>query len=494
VPGDRLASPGVLRSALMSSEHPTQADEELGALLSTWAPHAGASLGATVRPETGGTLTRISPALRTEWPSLGGLPQLSIDLDARASGGAPAVQTVSDFALGESLGEGGMGRVFIARQRSLDRDVAVKTVHERLLDTHGRALIAEGVVTGRLEHPNITPVHAVGLDVAGRPVIVMKRIQGVSWSELLADPTHAAFGRLGPHANEPLRAHVEVLSSVCNALHFAHSRGVVHRDVKPENVMIGEFGEVYLVDWGVALDLRAPREPGGVCGTPGFLAPEMVYGDGLRIDERTDVYLLGATLHVLLTGRPRHDHTTLHDAVFSAYLSPPYDYAPGVPEELAALANRACARQPAGRPQSALEFRGALLEYVEHESSRLITREGERRLADLSHASEAERTELLTEARFAFAQALREWPDNAAAARGLDRCLGLMIERALAVDDLPTARALAAQRHTQDERWSAEFRRVEARIAERAHVDGAHPGHRRRALRRRARRRRLLPT
>jgi len=242
----------------------------------------------TVRPERLGKAAGLSPST---------LPHISIRLpDGSTSGPLPS-EALGDIQVTGTLGEGGMGRVLLAEQRSLRREVALKTLKDPAAETvYVDALVREGVVTGHLEHPNITPVHQLGVDASGRPVLVMKRISGVAWSRLLADPEHQAWGTLGAKPDDRLRAHVEILLQVANALALAHSRGVLHRDVKPDNVMIGEFGEVYLVDWGVALELPGDAGPRHLVGTPQFLAPEMLDAQ-LPLGPGTDVYLLGATLH-----------------------------------------------------------------------------------------------------------------------------------------------------------------------------------------------------
>ncbi len=166
----------------------------------------------------------------------------------------PDVQTLpgnADIEIGSVLAQGGMGRVFLASQRSLHREVAVKTVRPELAtEARCRHLLEESMITGSLEHPNIIPVHTLGVDDAGRPFLVMKRAEGVSWGALIDDPSHPAWERLAVLDDDKLGAHVDILRSVCNAVIFAHRHGIVHRDIKPENVMVGELGEVYL---------RAPR-------------------------------------------------------------------------------------------------------------------------------------------------------------------------------------------------------------------------------------------
>src|SRR6185503_17346084 len=144
---------------------------------------------------------------------------------------------------------------------------------------------------------------------------------------------------------------VGILLQVLNAVRFAHSRGIIHRDVKPDNVMIGAFGEVYLLDWGIAVrPAETPGVVGPMVGTPRYLAPEMLDGALDDVGPHTDVYLLGATLHHILTGQPRHAGETLETVLAAAKESRPVHYAATVPAELAALCNAATAQDPKRRP------------------------------------------------------------------------------------------------------------------------------------------------
>ncbi|MCA9573515.1 MAG: serine/threonine protein kinase, partial [Myxococcales bacterium] len=198
-----------------------------------------------------------------------------------------------------------------------------------------RQLLREARVTGALEHPNIVPVHALLTSEEGAPLMVMKRVEGVAWGDRL----RATDGGL-----EDLEQNLRILLQVCHAVHFAHTRGVLHRDLKPHNVMLGEFGEVYVVDWGTAVALRddvpieglpKARNVSGVVGTLQYMAPEMVGGSGAELDERSDVYLLGAMLHEVLTGDPPHLGDKVEQLLVRAWQSRPYTYEPQVPAELA---------------------------------------------------------------------------------------------------------------------------------------------------------------
>ncbi len=329
-----------------------------------------------------------------------------------------------DLEVIATLGEGGMGRVLLARQHSLDREVAIKTLHGSASDRERDALLLEGAITGHLEHPTIIPVHALGLDSEGRPVLVMKRVEGVEWTRLLEDPHHEVWG---DDQRERLAGHLDILMQVCNAVHFAHGKKVVHRDIKPQNVLIGRYGDVYLGDWGLAVRIDRDWQPQPLCGTPAYMAPEMVVGGA--VDERTDVYLLGATLHQILTGQPRNAAVSVRDALLGAVDSAPLDYPPSVPEELGRLANQATSRDPAARPPSALAFRQALVDYLHHKSSIALAQSAAERLAELERLIhdgllDSDQTlkaidRLSVEARFALDQALAQWRKNPLAERTL---------------------------------------------------------------------------
>lgn len=361
------------------------------------------ALGATIRP------AEHAPTLAA-WEQASEGEPLPLGVVLRGDGAAGR-----DLEVKGTLGQGGMSSVLLARQRSLRRDVAVKAA----LPGDARsaaAILSEGVITGSLEHPAIVPVHLLGVDDTGCPAIVMKRIVGVTWLTLIAEPAHEGWEGWGGNADDRLPGHLQILTAICNALAFAHSRGVVHRDVKPSNVLIGRYGDVYLADWGIATRVGASGE--ALCGTPGYLAPEMATGG--TVDERTDVYLLGACLHEVLTGEPRHDAPNAMAAIARSMESAPFDYADEAPFELAALANRSCHLAPDERPADALAFRAALGDYGRHRESVALAREASNRLdalaaltaTELDDASRTERDHLQAQASFALERALGAWPDN----------------------------------------------------------------------------------
>ena len=210
------------------------------------------------------------------------------------------------FEVRELIGQGGMGRVYRVYDRVLERELAMKALSLDAETTElAQRMAREARVLARLEHPGIAAIHDAGTLADGRPYYLMRLVRGASLT------TSSARGARG----ERLR----VFLRVCDAVAFAHARGVIHRDLKPGNVMVGEYGDVVVVDWGVAkvleLDerrgLSASREStdapshddtrdGIVIGTPGFMAPEQAAGDGRSVDHRADVYGLGALLRYLL--------------------------------------------------------------------------------------------------------------------------------------------------------------------------------------------------
>jgi serine/threonine protein kinase len=194
----------------------------------------------------------------------------------------------------KELGRGGMGVVCLAEDRELDRLVAIKVLNtpETTEDLRNR-MVREAQIIARLEHPGIVPVHDVGTLPDGRIYYAMKYVRGSRLDE------YAAQGA-------PLRDRLRKFQAVCDAVAFAHAHGVIHRDLKPQNIMIGSFGEVLVLDWGVAAIRDSPCESvGTVVGTQNYMSPEQARGEVNQLDERADVYSLGAVLHSLLKDQPK---------------------------------------------------------------------------------------------------------------------------------------------------------------------------------------------
>ncbi len=218
------------------------------------------------------------------------------------------------YRIGDVIGRGGMGEVISARDEQIGRSVAIKRlrVANPSPDIHARFL-REARIQGRLEHPAVVPVHEVWTDDHGQPFFVMKQLTGVTLADVIARrDASEQYGRA-----RLLRAFAEV----CLAIEFAHTRGVVHRDLKPANIVLGDFGEVYVLDWGIARvagdgDSRASfadidtidgtqTVAGAILGTPGYISPEQIRGDH-DLDPRADVYALGCILFEILTFEPLH--------------------------------------------------------------------------------------------------------------------------------------------------------------------------------------------
>ncbi len=369
---------------------------------------------------------------------------------ARASTATPNGE--ADLKMIGLLGQGGMGRVDLAIQRVFDRTVAVKRVRPDQLGTgESAALIREARITGSLEHPNIVPAYALGRSDDG-PMLVMKRVQGVPWSTLIYHDDHAAWR---DHSGDRLGRHLEILMQVCNAIELAHRRGVVHRDLKPDNIMVGDLGEVYVLDWGVAAHLEDPPNY-NIAGTPSYMAPEMLNGS-FNLSARTDVYLLGGLLHEVLVHAPRHPGTALLDVLVLVFESAPFAYDGTVPRELAEICNRATAHDAADRFESALAFRAALAQFLEHRGSLDLCTQGELHLTQLRGIlAQPQATEggvdsrekvrrVAAEADFGFRQALRIWPDNVVAQAHRQTLLELMIDFELEQKNAPGALALLQQ-------------------------------------------------
>jgi len=383
--------------------------------------------------------------LRRTPPELTGLDEGEVD--ARIAG---AARLEHEVELQGSLGSGGMGIVRLATQTALGRQVAVKSASPAARAAVARrSLLQEAWAAAALEHPNVVPVYTLAVDAQGAPHVVMRRIEGRTWARYLADPAavQATFG-----ARDTLSWHLGVLQQVCNAIHFAHSRGILHRDIKPDNVMIGRFGEVYVLDWGLAVRLtedgvvRVPlaRTERRVVGTPRFMSPEMVRGDGSLLSARTDVYLLGGLLYTVLTGHGPHlgdgvAETLAAVSRFEAVLPE------GTSPRLAAIVRRSMAHEPAARFASAEELRLEVQAYLEERSADALSVEARSRLDQLQAElarPEPERQALYRHfeaARFGFQQARLAWPAHDQAAQGLRQALIAMLRYELAQGDLRAA-------------------------------------------------------
>ncbi|NUP97460.1 MAG: serine/threonine protein kinase, partial [Planctomycetaceae bacterium] len=240
------------------------------------------------------------------------LPRVSL---IGASEGAPSrgevgvperVEGHSTYRVQGELARGGMGVLYRGEDVDLGREVALKVLRDELARRPDvvQRFVEEAQVAGQLQHPGVVPVHELGLLPDGRPYFAMKLVHGRTFAEALAET--GATGR---------ERWIDTFASICRTVAYAHSRGVVHRDLKPANVLLGKFGEVQVIDWGLAKVLGREEgkahaseartsQAGHVMGTPAYMAPEQARGDSGSVDERVDVFALGAVLCEILTGSP----------------------------------------------------------------------------------------------------------------------------------------------------------------------------------------------
>lgn len=285
--------------------------------------------------------------------------------------------------------QGGLGRVSVARDMEFNREIALKEIRPERADDldNRRRFLREAEITGALEHPGVVPVYSLGQQSDGRPYYAMRFVRGVDLQQAITDFHHAT-----PERERPLRFRrlLARLVTVCQTLDYAHSRGVLHRDVKPSNIMLGDYGETLVVDWGLAKvagepasseDLSAPplslsgkdlpdkTQAGKVVGTPLYMSPEQAEGRIDLLTAATDIYGLGATLYQLMTGVPpfQGDDLGVLADVRHGRFPPPSRIRPDMPKPLEAICLRAMARKPADRYRTAGELAEDLEKFLADE-------------------------------------------------------------------------------------------------------------------------------
>ncbi|MCY3022216.1 MAG: tetratricopeptide repeat protein [Planctomycetota bacterium] len=328
-------------------------------------------------------------------------------------------QSYKRYTAAQEIARGGMGAIMCVRDADIRREVAMKVMLDDQDQRRRARFVEEAQVTGQLEHPNIVPVHELGRDEEGRPFFTMKLVKGRSLADVLE---RLRAGDASAGKEYTLGRLLNVLIGVCHAVGFAHSKGVVHRDLKPDNVMLGGFGEVLVMDWGLAkLGVAKPRasalahipeaegsaqgtlgaedgtpspraaadseledlvqsfrresgsdvtQDGTVAGTPAYMPPEQARGDIAQVDHRSDIYSLGAILYEILTLSPPVEGRgalQILRKVVAGEIEAPEACAPqrAIPKELSAIAMKALATEKPDRYQAVEAFRRDIELYLE---------------------------------------------------------------------------------------------------------------------------------
>jgi tetratricopeptide (TPR) repeat protein len=277
--------------------------------------------------------------------------------------------------------KGGMGEIWLAEDCDIGREVALKRMRPGH-DRHRPRFTLEAQITGQLEHPGVVPVHEVGVGDDGQPFYVMKFVRGQTLEKAIKEYHARKPASDVPPEVQQLRL-LQAFVHLCHTIAYAHSRGVIHRDIKPDNVMLGPYSETVVLDWGIAKVMGQPESPGGfgsapvrysgeteltragsVQGTPSYMAPEVAQGLNAEVDHRSDIYLLGSTLYQILTGKRPRKAASLSELLELARNTPPLPprkLKPEIPRALEAICMKAMAYSKEARYQSA----GALAEDVQ---------------------------------------------------------------------------------------------------------------------------------
>jgi eukaryotic-like serine/threonine-protein kinase len=302
------------------------------------------------------------------------------------------------YQLGEPLGEGGVGQVMAALDRKIGRSVALKTLRQDRTELIvQQRFLTEARITAQLEHPCLIPVYDMGSFLSGKPFYTMRIVKHRSLREVLRDPEqrqHFSFNRV-----------ISIFMQVCRGLAYAHSRGVIHRDLKPDNILLGDYGEVYVADWGVAKVLgeaelvpspieslpssHAGTQVGTLLGTPGYMAPEQAGGDPSKVDSLSDLFSMGVILYEILTDQKPFQGKTLYSILSATVMHHPprpRELVPSCALVLDDLCMKLLSKEKAERPSSAEMVANEVEAFLEGQKEKGRRREEAQRL--VTEASE----------------------------------------------------------------------------------------------------------
>jgi serine/threonine-protein kinase len=365
-----------------------------------------------------------------------------IGATVRSPSGNPIASTVElnvpkKLERGERIGKGGMGEVWACTDHQLTRTIALKVATTRE-STDLERFVREARIQGQLQHPSIVPVHELGSTEDGAPYFTMKKVQGVTLQQVIEKLSQ---GDAQVHARFTRRKLLQAYVSICQAIDYAHQQGVLHRDLKPANVMLGDFGEVYVLDWGLAkkvgaeeaggpatpaplsLDIEAgtstPTVAGSLLGTPGYLAPEQVVGGSAT--HKSDIYALGVVLFELLTWKRAVEAPNVREALLKTrdgidararVLAPERD----VPPELEAICVKACTVEPERRHGAVRELIVEVERYLEgerdHELRKQLSQQHSKQASEAAAQTSGDLVEARRRAMQELGRALALDPNN----------------------------------------------------------------------------------
>jgi formylglycine-generating enzyme required for sulfatase activity/serine/threonine protein kinase/tetratricopeptide (TPR) repeat protein len=361
----------------------------------------------SLKPASGQEKSGTSSLLQS-----GSLRPRKLQSTQELSANAGPVDFSHDYVTLDKLGEGGMGTVHLARQVALKRDVALKQIHHRSSRQSSvrDEFLTEAVLTGKLEHPNIVPIYEVGESEGGDLFYAMKNVKGRVWDSTIDELS--------------LTENLEILIDVCDAIAFAHAEGVIHRDLKPQNIMTGGFGEVLVLDWGLAVLASSGGDvTTSAGGTPSYMAPEMI-NPPFQIGPRSDVYLLGAILFRFLTGQVPHTGKSARASLEAVSKNEIVEPDPERLQEqdptgeLLSVALKAMNTDPADRYQTVSDFQQGVRDFVAHRESLTLATRAEEALQSAEQSGEYTQ---YSRSMIGFEEAVTLWSGNQAAQNGIER-------------------------------------------------------------------------